>query len=354
MSILKIAKTKIHQAAKKAIRTVVPKGIKLLELGLTPLAGASVERIQHYSAITQLSAAVGPGLAAKLLPLLEFKKGRFYVDLYQDGGDFVANGRKYTYPGMKNSPIVLGSPHDISFYQVEGIHPDNETQGTQETQAFSFLNKYVLMPTKSGKLLLLTDNHNHALFGWALAKELGLTDVEASLIHVDAHLDADNPDYARPGIPKGQTLADFKAWSREFADIASFLMPGYGSLFGDVTYVNTKNNGKGSDYRLGDQHGWRQEGQVLSVELMANRMCELKAAGKKVILDLDLDYFAHYFQHEPDSGVTAKQRISLEENLQQVIALARQADFITVATSPDWFFDQPKAIELFNEIVKNL
>ncbi|MBU0460925.1 MAG: UPF0489 family protein, partial [Nanoarchaeota archaeon] len=367
----------------------------------------------------ELSRRLGSVAASRLMQQLVLRDKRFYLKLYEEhaGQPIDINGRKYMYPGMKNSPIIVGDHRDIAHYQISAVHPNAKDQGPQR---MSFLENYLIVPTNSGKLILVSDTHNHALFGWALARELGITNRNSALVHVDAHYDDGLPFYSGTGIkvrlsrqtqdyidrpaaeyeswgetqrnrvlrysedegflwstadahtleifwkygcktaterqaikelyehrrqydagrPGHRTIEDFSIWSRRYADIADFITPGDEVLFDSVQFVVTKNNGLGIKGNRGDLDGFRQGGQLVSIELMASQIRQLKAQGRKIILDLDIDYFAHYFQVERDSGTEAKDRITFEENFAQVLALAREADFITVATSPDWFADQ--------------
>lgn len=311
---------------------------KAVALPVTPAVSAPIVAPPHLRAIptvNDLTRVFSAEAAAKALDLFEVRSGRTYLKSYQGGGEVDRAGRKYMYPGMKNSPVIVGGLEDLSFYPLAVTHPDHKNQST-----VYYLEKYVLTQAKAGQPALIVDTHNHALFGWALAKHLGLTDKNAALVHIDAHFDDEFPFNSYKDRPKGAALEDWLAWSKEYADISSFVYPGNGKLFRDAFFVLTKNNGLGIDYRQSDRDGARQPGRVISVERVLAEIKQLKAAGKKVIVDLDLDYFAHYFQEEKDSGLEAKGRIDLAENKKQIKALIQEADFITVATSPDWFADQ--------------
>lgn len=316
---------------------------KAKALPASPTVGGPIISPPHLRAIptvNELARVFGPEVAADALDLFEIKGGRTYLKAYQGGGEVDRAGRKYMYPGMKNSPVIVGGLEDISFYPLAVTHPDHNSQST-----VYYLEKYVLTQTKTGQPVLIVDTHNHALFGWALARHLGLTDKNAALVHVDAHFDDEYPYNPNRNRPKGETLEDWLTWSKEYADISSFLYPGNGKLFNEAIFVLTKNNGLGIDREQGDRDGCRQPGRIISVERVLAEVEQLKANGKKVIIDLDLDYFAHYFQEEKDSGVEAKDRISLAENKRQIKELLQQADFITVATSPDWFADQQVVVQ---------
>ena len=59
----------------------------------------------------------------------------------------------------------------------------------------------------------------------------------------------------------------------------------------------------------------------------------IRKEGRPIIADLDLDFF--YMFHTPN-GPEKVIGMPYEEALQRVIEVARQADFITIATSPNY------------------
>jgi len=71
---------------------------------------------------------------------------------------------------------------------------------------------------------------------------------------------------------------------------------------------------------------------------MIEKATEIMSWRKKIIVDLDIDYFMHFFQcFGPVSPIRLA---ALKSNLTQVKKLIAMADFVTIATSPDFFSDQ--------------
>lgn len=63
-----------------------------------------------------------------------------------------------------------------------------------------------------------------------------------------------------------------------------------------------------------------------------------KESNEKMILNLDLDFFAPELDY-----------ISFEDKKKTILHFARQSDFITIATSP-FFIDQKRAIDMFRKV----
>jgi hypothetical protein len=85
------------------------------------------------------------------------------------------------------------------------------------------------------------------------------------------------------------------------------------------------------------------EGRILSLERVDEVISQARRSGESVIADIDLDFFNPYYPEAPAESVERYQRgrvdpkFSFAEALSRVTAVARQADLVTIATSPNYF-----------------
>jgi len=282
----------------------------------------------------QVENLIGKEKADKLLS--HFKRTKNGLScIYYDGKQQVNPSGK----GQKASPIVIGSLKDLSFYDIleRPCDPYRQIRVTM-----SYLEKYLLIPTKSGKLVFVSDDHNHAVFAWALAQDAGIVR-EPSLIHIDGH-----PDYPVDD-PKGSyykgehrpiTISGVAELVREkmsinyiVLDAMKLEMPS-GRVVDPhgIFFVDPSNTGQGvqcATNRLKPFDGSCDLTEI-SLELADSVIDKAKAAGRSVICDIDLDYFLPDFKPYTVCGLRC------EETIDWVAGIARRSDFVTIATSPNY------------------
>jgi len=162
------------------------------------------------------------------------------------------------------------------------------------------------------------DNHNHALAFWWMEfqnkKKTCLDDEAYTLIHVDQHSDMNSSDEL-------EDIVDNELWVKNFVnyqcDVGSFIVP--------ATELNIVNEIK-----------WVKS----EFDLFTFDVEEFKAGldGKKLILDIDLDFWAPGMDIE-----------KLDESFEKVKKMMKLADLVTIATSP-YFLDQKLAIDLLYKL----
>jgi hypothetical protein len=330
--------------------------------GHSPL-GISTATLQRQSEVLRLQSALGTEVADRLLAHFSFQDGRFVSHHYPGGHrmDQLPGGtRKYFYQGQKASPLIIGSLADLSFYPVENVvHPDHGT----EPRTLLFMEKYLLIPTKSGKLLFVSDAHTHAIFGWFLAKEIGLIGRNSALFHIDEHRDDQSPAiFSSREVPQTKRLEDIAALCQRHLDTCDFMDlgedSGYSSspgVFKEAALILTDFNGGNVDWFRHYDNGRYLSTRRLSLELVPKAIQTARSKGQRIIADIDLDYFAHYFEAGTSVDPETTALVSFEDNFRQVVEVARQSDFITIATSPDWFLGQAEHVQpLLTRLVEAL
>jgi hypothetical protein len=262
------------------------------------------------------------------------------------------------------SPLIIGTVQDLAYYPVSGaIHPEFKSTGPQ---TFEYLKRYLLIPTKSGRLVFISDAHQHAYFAWQLAKAINLVSNPCALVHIDSHKDNFFPIKHNSRWPKGVPRPkSYRHWSlQDHARIAQEWLDAHDFLSFDerlvrsVAYVLPDHAGDDTDLSFPGREMRTRGGQLLSMENAKKYISEQRAAGYDILADIDLDYFMPYFPGSyliDESTATSPSPMPLEGNLRLVIEAARQADFITLATSPDWFLPQQTIVkDLIRKIVAEL
>lgn len=188
------------------------------------------------------------------------------------------------------------------------------------------------------------DRHNHAYYGWCEAFAQGRIEKGATLVHIDAHSDAfvtkDTP-------PPYDSLEQSSAYAKGL-EIADFISPAMKKgLVNDFIWVTPHSFSKDGmllQYLKGkDKYLNKSEPQVDYLRIDSSRLEAMtdflqRLSPKRVIVDIDLDYFV------------TKQGSQLETDIEIMKKIIRLAGAVTVATSPG-FIEGERAIELAKRIL---
>jgi hypothetical protein len=158
---------------------------------------------------------------------------------------------------------------------------------------------------------VIFDNHNHALFFWYRAREMGFLENGTTLIHIDMHSDLWENEY----ILASEDASDLeKVW--KFANfscnVGNYIKPAMTEgLVGEMIRIE------------GEQDLIRESGRIVP---------------KNSILNLDLDFFAEELD---DIDFELKKRV--------IFHFAKQVSLITVSTSP-FFIPGERAIGVLRKL----
>jgi hypothetical protein len=234
---------------------------------------------------------------------------------------------------QRESPIVFGTLSSLAFYEATG-YPREPFK--QHSVSMFFLDKYLLIPTRSGKLVFVCDDHKHALFAWMLAQRSRIVNNPA-LIHIDQHYDYQPGSVTEKRIQltlKGAAkFVQEKMRINNFVSAALSLDIAGGHVIDPhgVFFVTSENTGCGI-YRpvtFGPRNGIFEMKDV-SLELAGEALDKTRRSGGSVICDIDLDFFLPFINNTKKTG------LSYEEVIQKVADIASHSDFITIATSPNY------------------
>ncbi|MDV3448807.1 UPF0489 family protein [Bacillus safensis] len=191
------------------------------------------------------------------------------------------------------------------------------------------------------KKIFLMDQHKWAFYIWELAREEGLIMPNATLFHVDAHLDdvpsvlQDNPEYIDI-----EGLENIKSFTDKSIQNFTFIWPAFGrETINNIIYV--------SDFSRSDPfEEWTRENvagriyegiRVHSIEELKDSILlgevEPYVHNNSLILNLDLDFFNEEEFYDRDPKIKSDQEVM--ESLTYLKNLYKW-DLITVSLSPEY------------------
>ncbi|MFC1748439.1 UPF0489 family protein [Pseudomonadota bacterium] len=156
------------------------------------------------------------------------------------------------------------------------------------------------------------DNHNHAFAFWCEAKPAGRPDAATVLVHVDQHKDTRDPD-TYLSAEDARDMDKVFRYTNTVLNVGNFVPAGLkAGLFSEIINIDSEKSIDEFNFEnLRDRH---------------------------TILDIDLDFFAPDLDYIPS-----------EKKITLIREIAKNADLITIATSP-FFIDQKRAIEYLKRI----
>ncbi len=187
------------------------------------------------------------------------------------------------------------------------------------------------------------------------------------MVHIDQHQDNDPAlDCPRGATMSLPALADYtrdRLEISDFIDAASRIRIGAEAIIDHykVNYVMPGHNYKGysilTAYYDSENPGIarRFDGRIISLERVGEVLAAARAENRPIICDIDLDYFAPLYG--ANSGRGERAGYYLEDALQRVIGIAGGSDFVTIATSPNYFLVpdiRTETVRLLSRIVRGL
>ncbi|MCU0641310.1 MAG: hypothetical protein MUC35_04400 [Candidatus Margulisbacteria bacterium] len=316
-----------------------------------------------------------PQRAGELFRLFKWRNGRLTDRNYKEAVK-VNPDLNYTFPGQIIPPLVLALPHQLDqllkFYTLEVRAITSERWvGSDEGRRYdpqtilslslklNFLQNYLLVLKPGGKMLFVSDDHSHLPYALSLATSLGQCGPEARLFHVDEHYDAVESRVeleTGPGPLSPDRVAHFCRTRVQINDHLSFASRAH--LIARRNIINTVSAGLLSDDALRClPDTWdklRKDPDRLALGELAAEIRRTKAAGQPTILDLDLDYLAFKYDRLFPSAIRRLfDGLDFSLVLGELLAAAQEADFIFIATSPD-YLQAPagQVIDLIKQIVR--
>ena len=257
-----------------------------------------------------------------------YQKETFIQPLFPNGKQQKsATSSPVKHPGW----ILNGRPEDIAAdgYRV----PRDIRLPVKYTEIVGLQNKVVIELT-DGRTLMVTDDHNHVYTFWWLMMKLGKVSRSGnSLLHVDAHADAELTSKYREAsgdhfFRGGQELAEVDRYSKDILGIEGFIAPlvenGFIAVWHWIYNLEQKiaRGMEKATYRYQIHEQTKQDVSTLDYNL----------------LDIDIDV------------LNGMNQVEAETALIFFAQLAQKAKLISIATSPN-FIDQEKAIDYAKRLV---
>ena len=165
---------------------------------------------------------------------------------------------------------------------------------------------------ETGAPVIVVDNHNHVFWFWYEAWQKGLIQRGATLVHIDQHKDTRQPPRGMTHDEAGDLEKAFH-YTNHVLNVGNYIPPAMEEgLIGALISVTSEE------------------------EMRKNPPAPQKTS---LIVNVDLDFWAPELDY-----------ISTEEKARFTKEWMRQADLITVATSP-FFIDQERAIATLKDLM---
>lgn len=190
------------------------------------------------------------------------------------------------------------------------VFEDFDDAGTQNlVSAVGLKNLVKTKHPKTGKPMVVVDNHNHVFYFWYEAWHKGLIERGITLVHIDAHRDTRIPERNLTHEEAGDLQKVFE-YTNSILNVGNYIPPS------------------------------REEGLIGELISITSER-ELEAADPKApfILNIDLDFWAPEMDY-----------IDEAQSIERVKKWILKADLITFATSP-FFIEQERAIEILHKLI---
>ncbi|NQV13612.1 MAG: UPF0489 family protein [Parcubacteria group bacterium] len=285
---------------------------------------------------------------------LEFKDGKYVNTEYKESAKHTAAGYEIPAMVLSTSPAEIGLSQDSRHAELDHeAYYDENGFPWAEYEHYNGLKNYHLY-FKEDKPLYVFDNHVHAKFAWQEAREAGVLGDKVALIRLDAHLDLlpcpDSTASSRADVKQEIVVDKLNIKNFTEPDLRAGLIDKMYFCSGqsDLNVVDEANRRKslrGRSSHVSTPEGISEMNTVLeyarqdrfedispevmkSFTYLVELMQDLKRQGYDIILDVDFDIFG---------------KPGTEQLLENLLAVAENADVVTCATSPR-YENQGKAV----------
>lgn len=261
--------------------------------------------------------------------------GRKYPAGYTEDGFSLNYNESFVSRSMDSLRLFITRP--LRFGSISHLHlVDVSNSMYPDIPSPSFALKEYIRTSfgEKGIPVYIFDDHNHALYAWFEALEEEQIEQGVTLFHFDDHLDGKKV----ANLPYDQSLAEIARYSQQ-QDFDTFIDPARKMrLIHEVYWI---------------RRFWREKRvepeddfEIPHFTIGSNELIdELKGQAldpKKIIVDIDLDYFGPNVHDEKWE----------EEEIVKIKELMSKAGVITFALSPG-FINELRAIDLVKRILSN-
>lgn len=311
---------------------------------------------QTHPSLAYIRRALG-SRADRLLAQFLVQNGRLIDRNYSEQ---VAASRqlKYTFPDQIVPPLVLTTPEEandlLTFYPVRISAEESERSWEHgmiskdhflimaqagPSRNLKYLDNFLLVLKPDGKMVFISDDHTHSAYAFALARHLGFIGKDTVLFQFDEHEDNVINAALHSRLARNLNLEMVARCCKSGLEIHQFLA--FACHIGllkkeDINYVLTANLAGKMGPLPSDKRPRLKGGKYPSLKEAPEAVENARKAGKDILMSLDLDLLAYL--HDPlfppakkVKGITEEQALTVLEQT------AKEASFITIALSPDYF-----------------
>jgi hypothetical protein len=222
--------------------------------------------------------------------------------------------------------VAIG--HRVAFEDFEPSTSSGQAENGILKSCVGLRNFVRMKHPRTGKPIIIVDNHNHAFYFWHEALAKGQIEKGATLVHIDQHKDMRKPDgspslaSARDGGPLEDFIEDpmDKKWLRKIFE-----------------YTNSVLN-VGNYIIPAMEDGLIRN--LISITSEADLIAHQPKKAKSLIVNVDLDFWAPEMDYIDPKLKSKKTKEWMEA-----------ADLITIATSP-FFIDQTFALRILRDLIE--
>ncbi|PEF43874.1 hypothetical protein CON22_24995 [Bacillus cereus] len=205
--------------------------------------------------------------------------------------------------------------------------------------------------------VFIMKHHNWAFVAWDLARDKGWIKDNATLIHVDQHLDAAIDGAMVPGIKKARGIEELSKLTKErygstdFVGTDNFIWAGFArETVQTIVYVSPEDpreplfdserqfrnlQGALNEERIKELFGVQWDSLEMLKDTKERGIMDVFTSNHSLILDLDLDFFAYKTETETGNTVyVLKDESEIRRSLKTLKEIYNW-DIITVALSPE-------------------
>lgn len=211
-------------------------------------------------------------------------------------------------PKLYVPKVIEGNLEDVKIGN-EVVFEDHDEEN--RLMSCKGLEDLVKLPhPKTGKPMVVVDNHNHVFYFWYEAWHQKMIERGITLVHIDAHRDTRIPKRNLSHEEAGDLKKVFE-YTNSILNVGNYIPPAMDEgLIGELISITSERELAHADPK------------------------------KPFILNIDLDFWAPEMDY-----------IDEKWSLEKIRGWILKADLITFATSP-FFIEQERAIEILHKLIK--
>lgn len=219
-------------------------------------------------------------------------------------------------PKITIPSVINGTLKDVQMGNEVTFEDYDEHDRLQSCKGLKHLVKF--NHPKTGKPVVVVDNHNHVFYFWYEAWHEGKIARGITLVHIDAHRDTRIPE-RNLSSEEAKDLQKIFEYTNSVLNVGNYIPPAMQEgLIGELISITSEAELENAGTTIYNLQSTTQKGYILNI---------------------DLDFWAPEMDY-----------IDETKSINIIRPWIEQADMITFATSP-FFIDQERAIEMLHKLL---